>query len=91
MNWTLTNVPDPQVETAIDLAKKVGTYGKIDRSAQYKDRYDSQTLLRNDNLIFERQRKMENARFWHSIGIILIGAAIAHGPKILAILSRLFQ
>ena len=60
-----------------------GTVGKIDRSAQYEGRvYSPTSLLRNDDLLFARQRKLENDRFWHAVIVIVISAVLANILKI---------
>lgn len=73
-------MPDPKIPAEAILA---GTVGKIDRSAQYEGRiYSPASLLRNDNLIFARQRKLEQERFRHAVLVILISAVLANILKI---------
>jgi hypothetical protein len=84
-------MPDPKVEAAIELAKRVGTYGKIDRSKQYEGRYSNEVLLRNDNLQFSRLRKLEKQRFRHSILVAVISAVLARAPEIAAWLYQFFR
>ncbi len=76
---------------AIERAKRLGTYGKIDRSKQYEDqRYSSETLLRNDDLLFAKVRRLENLRFRHRVALMAGAAVFARAPEIWAWFSRLF-
>jgi hypothetical protein len=86
-------MPDPQVQTAVELAKRVGTYGEDDRTAQYQGRYSTDSLLKNDNLIFCRLRQAENERFRHRVvlGILALLQTIAGAPYIFAFLRHLFR
>jgi hypothetical protein len=60
-----------------------GTVGQIDRSRQYEGRvYNSESLRRNDDLLFARQRKLEKERFWHAVLIIVISCIAANFVKI---------
>jgi hypothetical protein len=81
---------DPKLESAIQLAKRLGTYNKIDRSLQYQGDYSPKSLLHNDDLAFQKLRKMEQQKFRHHIIVILVAAAVARAPEIIAFLKQLF-
>lgn len=57
--------PDPNrpeslsVQAEIERARRIGTYGKIDRSAQYEGRANPNALLKSDNHLWVRMRKIE--------------------------------
>jgi hypothetical protein len=73
-----TPMPDPQVETAIDLAKRLGTYNKADRSAQYAGRsYNPEALRRNDDIAFRKLRELENYQLRNQLITILASALIS--------------
>ena len=59
-----------------------GTVGKIDRSKQYEGRYSGEALLRSINALGANQRKLERAKFWHAVLIVLISAVAANALKI---------
>ena len=82
---------DPKLESAVQLAKRLGTYNKIDRSLQYQGNYSPKALLHNDDLAFQKLRKMEQQKFRHHIVAIVLAAALARAPEILAFLNRLFR
>jgi hypothetical protein len=88
-------VRDQHLETAIETAKRLGTYGKLNRAKQYEKEIDAdeielrKRLLRNDNLLFEKVRRVEELRFWHRLGLVLIASAIARLPELIALLRRL--
>jgi hypothetical protein len=84
-------MPDPKVETAIELAKRIGTYGKIDRSAQYQGNYSPKALLHNDDLQFQKLRQMERSRFRHHLIAIVLAAVLARAPEIAAFVMRLLR
>lgn len=65
-------MPHPRNETAVELAKRLGTYGKSDRSRQYEGRYSNEVLLRNDNLVFQRIREIEEQQFRHNVILALL-------------------
>jgi hypothetical protein len=70
--------PDPK-ETAIALAKELGTFNKADRSNQYAGRYSNEILKRNDDLLFQRLRELEDREFRHKV----ILAVIALVPSVI--------
>ena len=80
----LISMPDPRVESPIEFAKRIGTYGKIDRSKQYEGRYSNEVLLRNDNLQFKRLREMERLQLRNALVVLIVSAVLAHAPKIWA-------
>jgi len=88
MSFTL---PDNPHQAAIELAKRLGTYGKHDRSKQYTERYSSEVLLRNINLIFAKLREREDRELWGQIIVALVTAALARLPEIVLFASRFFQ
>lgn len=65
---------EERTESAIDLAKRLGTYNKADRSQQYAGRYSNEILKRNDDLLFQRFREMEQREFRHKLilGIVAL-------------------
>jgi hypothetical protein len=65
---------DPKVESAIDYAKRLGTFNKIDRSEQYQGRYSNDILKRNDDLLFQKLREYEDRDFRHKVilGVLAI-------------------
>ena len=71
---------DPKLESPIELAKRLGTYGKIDRSKQYEGRYSAELLLRSDNHQWARLRKLEKERLRNGILLAIISAALAWLP-----------
>jgi len=78
-----------QIEDAIALAKRLGTYRKDDRSAQYppaKERYSPELLLKNDNLHFYNDRRLKRMQLRYAVGLLLL----ARAPEIWACLARLF-
>jgi len=87
-------IPDPQFkrhDEIIAYAKRIGTYGKDDRSKQYElQRYSSATLLKNDNLAFQKIRKLESDRFWHAVLIIGFYAVIGNARVIVQFIESLF-
>ena len=85
-------MPDPKVETTIELAKRIGTYDKIDRSEQYKitakddgegeERYSTAQLLKSDNHQWAKLRRLENRRLRDAVLVTLLSAALARAPEI---------
>jgi hypothetical protein len=80
---------DPK-EAAIEVAKRLGTYNKADRSAQYSPDTVVPTgrqLLSNDNLIFEKLRLRENLELRNQLITIvasaIVSAVIAWAVKVL--------
>lgn len=63
---------EPPNDPAIELAKKLGTYNKADRSQQYYGRYSNEILKRNDDLLFQKLREMEEREFRHKVILALI-------------------
>jgi hypothetical protein len=84
-------MPDPKVEIAIELAKRVGTYRKDDRSKQYEGRYSSEALLGSINALGYNQRKRDKAQFRRHVIVMVLGAILARAPEIAAWLYRIFQ
>jgi hypothetical protein len=83
-------VRDSRIESAIETAKRLGTYGKDDRARQYENqRYNSEALLHNDNLQFQRLRQFERERFRHALILIGCYALLDHGHEIWAFLVGL--
>lgn len=83
---------DQQFESPIETAKRLGTYNQVDRSAQYQnERYSSEMLLRNQNLLFAEQRRQEKTKFWHSVAILVISIALTNAPAIYLWLAKLAQ
>lgn len=81
MSFTLPENPNLE---AIALAKRLGTYGKHDRSPQYEEeRYSSEKLLRNVNLIFAKLREHEDRELRSQIIVALVTAALARMPEII--------
>jgi hypothetical protein len=72
-------MPDPQVESAIEFAKRLGTYNKLDRSNQYSGRYSNEILKHDIDLLFEKYRERDDRDFWHKC----ILAVIALVPSII--------
>lgn len=68
----IMSMPDPKLESAVEYAKRLGTYNKLDRSQQYAGRYSNEILKRNDDLLFERLRKHEEREFRHRLILGLI-------------------
>lgn len=89
----VTRVPEPMAPLdPVEYAKKIGTYRKIDRSKQYEgQRYSAEALLRNDNLLFEKQRRLEQRKFYHRIGIMVASAVLARAPEIYRVLITFFR
>jgi hypothetical protein len=78
-------------QEAIELAKRLGTYGKHDRSEQYQGRYSNEVLLRNDNLQFAKLRELEDRQFWHGVAIAVVTAALARLPEFVVFVMQFFQ
>ncbi len=85
---TITPLPN---RDAIAYAKRVGTYGKIDRSAQYQGRYSPEALLRNDNLQFRKLREIERMHLRNAVIVALVSAVLARAPEIAAWVTRLMK
>lgn len=84
--------PDPNVETPIEYAKRVGTYGKIDRSKQYEGRADPKALLKSDNCQWAKTRAMERKLDRYIIMIwVLTGVVLAEGGLIKWLATQLFS
>jgi Flp pilus assembly protein TadB len=85
---------DPKNETAIELAKRLGTYGKIDRSAQYEGNYSPRALLNNDNLHFMKLRQLERMQMRNNVimlvtaAITLVTALITRGSVVIELMRR---
>ena len=90
-----------QPECPIERAKRLGTYGEIDRSKQYEGELDSLdgVLLRRklqakyDYLFAEARaaREREDRKFWHRLALIATTAVTVRIPEIYSFLVRLFQ
>jgi hypothetical protein len=86
-------MPDPKVETAIELAKRLGTYGKIDRSLQYEGRhYSSESLRKNDDIAFAKIRAVEkeSLRFRHAMWLAIVTGLLSNAPLIVHWLTKIF-
>jgi hypothetical protein len=82
----------PEAERdVIEHAKRIGTYGKIDRSAQYQGRYSTEMLLRSDNHQWARLRRLENLQLRNAVIVAAISAFLARAPEILGFLDRLLR
>jgi len=86
---------DPRMETAVAFAKRVGTYGKIDRSEQYEGELDSLNgvLLRRKlqnkyDELFRNLRRIENLHLRNAILITVTSAILSRAPEIVAFLAR---
>ena len=84
-------------ESAVEHAKRVGTYGKIDRSKQYEGEFDGldEVLLGRKvqnkfDHFFAQRRREENLKFWHRAALMAGAALLARAPEIWAWLSRVF-
>lgn len=84
-------------ENPIERAKRLGTYGKVDRSAQYEAELQTndfelrRKLLRNDNLLFARMREADDRKFRHHIFAMLTAAVLARAPEIYRFVVTFFQ
>lgn len=85
-------------ESAIDKAKRLGTYKQIDRSKQYEpdvykvDQFELQkNLLRNDNVAFEKIRLLEKLQLRNAVVIAAASTLLARAPEITSFLFRLFR
>jgi hypothetical protein len=86
MNFTLSGSGGQNAEV-IKYAKRIGTYGQIDRSAQYEGRYSTEVLRRNDDILFARWRQEEKVRLRDQAILICVSAFVAAliswAPKII--------
>jgi hypothetical protein len=76
---------DPHLESAIELAKRLGTYNKADRSAQYRDA-SLPALLRSHNkqwAAFREQRDALKLKLW-----IMGGALVASWGVLLVLFEK---
>jgi hypothetical protein len=78
-------------ENELERAKRLGTWRKIDRTRQYEGRYSPEMLLRSDNYLWARLRKMEAVRFWRALALIAASAVSARLPEIVLWMHRLFR
>ncbi len=76
-------------ENPIERAKRLGTYGKLDRSKQYEGRYSPEMLLRSQDHAWKRIREGEQLRFRRAIVLMVVSAVLARGPEIVGWLLRL--
>jgi hypothetical protein len=96
---SLDQVPPRVLTTAheIERAKRLGTYGKVDRSKQYEGRYSPEALLKSDNHLWLRIRTMQEKReqekrktaffrFLYGLGVVMASNA----PAIVKWAERLF-
>jgi hypothetical protein len=81
-------VPNSDV---IQHAKRIGTYGKIDRSEQYQGRYSTEMLLRSDNHQWARLRRLENLQLRNAVVVAVVSAFLARAPEIMGFLSHLLR
>lgn len=84
-----SGLPSGPMTTAqeIERAKRIGTYRKIDRSKQYEGRYDAEMLLRSDNHVWAKVRRLEqieNRKFLYGMAIATATAILNNLPKIWA-------
>jgi hypothetical protein len=82
----------------VEYAKAVGTYGKIDRSAQYEGEFDGLdgTLLRRKlqskyDEVWAEIRRRDDRKFYHHLMIMAASAILARGPEIYSFLLKLFR
>jgi hypothetical protein len=66
-------VQDPKIESAIEYAKRLGTYKELDRSRQYAGRYSNEVLKHDIDLLFEMKREQEKREFRHKLILGLVG------------------
>ena len=84
----------PKNESAIERAKRLGTYGKIDRSIQYEGNYSPRALLDNDNLHFMKLRQLERMQLRNNVimlataTITLVTALITRSSVIVELMRR---
>lgn len=87
-------IPDPNFKGHAEIireAKRLGTYNQLDRSAQYDlQPYSGKTLIKNDNLAFEKIRKMESDRLPRELILVAFAALLARSPEIVAFVLRYF-
>jgi hypothetical protein len=77
--------PDLKYESAVETAKRLNTFNKIDRSAQYppvRDRYLPEQLLKNDNVAFAKIREIERLHFWHAVAILILSTILGNAAAI---------
>lgn len=81
-------------ETAVDRARRLKTYGKIDRSAQYEGEFDGldgnqirQKLQVKYDQIFANARARDEREFWHKLILLIIAPILARSPEIIAFLK----
>lgn len=104
---TREDMRDPKLESAIDFAKgmggnvvefakAVGTYGKVDRSAQYEGELDSLdgVLLRRKlqakyDTLFAEQRRQEKVKFRHALAILVLSFFLGNATTIWTFLASL--
>lgn len=87
-----SDIPEP-LTTAheIERAKRIGTYGKIDRSKQYDGCYSPEALLKSDNHQWKKLRELERTRLRNGIILIVSSAVVARAPEILSWLRGLLR
>jgi hypothetical protein len=91
------SIPDPHYKGHAEIiayAKKIGTFGKDDRSPQYEGEgrnYSPEKLLKNQNLAFFMIRKDKRDRLWQSVLIVLFSAVLARSPEIYAFVFTLIR
>lgn len=91
---------DAETRKAIDNAKRLGTYGKIDRSAQYRDAQHAQpgTILKAVNALGNNTRTLQsekdrmdhkmNLQLRNSVIVAIVTALVTVAATVLA--SRFF-
>jgi hypothetical protein len=83
-------------ETPVQRARRLGTYGKIDRSIQYEGNYSPRALLNNDNLQFKKLRQVERMQMRNNVimlataAITLVTALITRGSVVIELMRRAF-
>jgi hypothetical protein len=70
-------------EKEIQRAKQLGTYGKIDRTEQYRGRYSPESLLKSDNYQWARLRRLEALQFRHAVYIAIASCMLSNAPAML--------
>jgi len=85
---------DPNLESPIELAKRLGTYNKLDRSKQYEGRvYSSESLRHNDDIAFAKIRRVEkeSLRFRHAVWLAVLTGLLSNAPEIVRLATRIFR
>lgn len=82
---------DPKLESAIETAKRLGTYNQIDRSLQYQGDYSPKALLRGIDALGCNQRKRDKTQFRRHLIVMAFAAVLARAPEIMAWVRALLK